>query len=109
VLTGKYRPGAAPPAGSRATDPDSNTFINPLLQPPVLEAVDRLRPIAEELGVSMAQLALAWTLRVPNVASAIIGATRVEQVEDNAAASEVRLDEEVLERIDQALEGVVQR
>lgn len=109
VLTGKYRSGAAPPAGSRATDPDSNALMDRLLQPPVLEAVHRLRPIAEELGVSMAQLALAWTLRVPNVASAIIGATRVEQVEDNAAASEVRLDEEVLEQIDQALEGVVQR
>jgi voltage-dependent potassium channel beta subunit len=107
VLTGKYRSGAAPPEGSRATDPASNAFMPALLQPETLRAVDRLRPIAEELGLSMAQLALAWTLRLPNVASAIIGATRVEQVEDNAAASGVRLEEDVLGRIDEALEGVV--
>nr|MBA2245575.1 aldo/keto reductase [Gemmatimonadota bacterium] len=68
---------------------------------------DRLRPIAEELELSMAQLALAWALRLPGISSAIIGATRVEQVEDNAAASGVRLNEETLARIDEVMEGVV--
>jgi voltage-dependent potassium channel beta subunit len=109
VLTGKYRPGAELPEGSRATDPSSNTFMEPLLQQPVLEAVDRLRPIAEEVGVTLAQLAIAWVLRLPNVSSAIVGSTRVEQVEGNAAASGVKLGDDVLARIDQALEGVVRR
>jgi aryl-alcohol dehydrogenase-like predicted oxidoreductase len=109
VLTGKYRPGAPPPQGSRATDPASNAFMEPLLQQPVLEAVERLRPIADELGISLAQLAVAWVLRQSNVSSAIVGATRVEQVESNAAASGVRLEEGVLARIDEALAGVVRR
>jgi aryl-alcohol dehydrogenase-like predicted oxidoreductase len=109
VLTGKYRPGAAPPQGSRATDPESNTFMEPLLQQPVLEAVDRLRPIAQELGVSLAQLAIAWVLRLPNVSSAIVGATKVEQVEGNAAASGVKLGDDVLARIDEALAGAFRR
>jgi aryl-alcohol dehydrogenase-like predicted oxidoreductase len=83
--------------------------MEPLLQPPVLEAVDRLRPIADEAGITLAQLALAWVLRQPNVASAIVGATRVEQVETNAAASGVRLDPGALRRIDEALGDVVRR
>jgi aryl-alcohol dehydrogenase-like predicted oxidoreductase len=103
VLTGKYRPGAPLPEGTRAADPTSNTFMEPLLQRPVLEAVDRLRPIAAEVGVALPQLALAWVLRIPSVASAIVGATRVEQVEANAAASGVHLDDDVLRRIDEAL------
>jgi aryl-alcohol dehydrogenase-like predicted oxidoreductase len=69
----------------------------------LLERVQRLRPIADELGLSMAQLALAWVLREPNVASAIIGASRPEQVEDNAAASGVELDRQTLQRIDEIL------
>jgi aryl-alcohol dehydrogenase-like predicted oxidoreductase len=73
----------------------------------VLERVQRLRPIADELGLTMAQLALAWTLRLPGISSAIVGATRVQQVDDNAAASGVHLSDEVLERIDAALDGVV--
>ncbi|CAN5349880.1 aldo/keto reductase family protein [soil metagenome] len=107
VLTGKYRPGEPPPRGSRATDEKSNQFLSWQLQDGVLQAVDRLRPIAEELELSMAQLALAWALRLPGISSAIIGATRVEQVEDNAAASGVRLNEETLARIDEVMEGVV--
>ena len=109
VLTGKYRADAPLPENTRAADPTSNNFMEPLLQRPVLEAVDRLRPIADELGISVAQLALAWVLRQPNVASAIVGATRVEQVETNAAASGVQLDSGVLARIEGALEGVVRR
>lgn len=106
VLTGKYRPGAPPPQGSRATDPGSNTFMQWLLEDEVLKAVDRLRPIADEVGVSMAQLALAWVLGRPGISSAIVGATRPEQVEENAAASGVRLPAGVLERIDAELRGV---
>ena len=109
VLTGKYRPGAPLPENTRAADSTSNNFMEPLLQPPVLEAVDRLRPIADEAGISLAQLALAWVLRQPNVSSAIVGATRVEQVETNAAASGVKLDADALRRIDEALADVVRR
>jgi aryl-alcohol dehydrogenase-like predicted oxidoreductase len=109
VLTGKYRADSPLPENTRATDSTSNTFMEPLLQRPVLEAVDRLRPIADEAGISVAQLALAWVLRQPNVASAIVGATRVEQVETNAAAAGVRLDDGVLARIDEALGGVIRR
>ncbi|MDB4951466.1 MAG: aldo/keto reductase [Gemmatimonadetes bacterium] len=107
VLTGKYRPDAPPPQGTRATDPTQNMFMEPLLQRFVLEAVERLRPIAADLGITLPQLALAWVLRQPNVSSAIVGATRVEQVEGNAAASGVKLDAGVLERIDTALKGAV--
>jgi aryl-alcohol dehydrogenase-like predicted oxidoreductase len=106
VLTGKYRPGQAPPAGSRASDDASNMFMEGLMRDEVLSAVQRLRPIADELELSVAQLALAWTLRLPNVASAIVGASRPQQVDDNTAASGVRLDDEVLARIDRALNGV---
>ncbi|HYW08438.1 MAG TPA: aldo/keto reductase family protein [Longimicrobium sp.] len=109
VLTGKYRPGTPLPEGTRAADPTQNMYMEALLQPPVLEAVERLRPIADGAGVSIAQLALAWTLRLPNVASAIVGATRVEQVESNAAASGILLDDDTLARIDAALEGVIRR
>jgi aryl-alcohol dehydrogenase-like predicted oxidoreductase len=101
VLTGKYTPGEQPPEGSRATSKGMNYFFD--YDDRVLERVQGLRPIADELGISMAQLALAWVLRVPYVASAIIGASRPEQVEENAAASGIELDEETLERIDEVL------
>jgi len=108
VLTGKYKPGEAPPPDSRAADESSNWGgVNRFLTEETLEAVQRLQPIAEGLGISLAQLALAWVLREPNVASAIIGATRPEQVEQNAAASGVDLDDETLAAIDEALAGVV--
>jgi 1-deoxyxylulose-5-phosphate synthase len=105
VLTGKYAPGSPPPQGSRMTNERMNYFMD--YDDEVLERVQRLRPIAEEHGLSMAQLALAWVLREPNVASAIIGASKPEQVEDNVRATGVTLDDETLERIDDALAGSV--
>jgi len=87
VLTGKYLPGAPPPPDSRATSDEMNGFIDRLMQPSVLEAVQRLKPLAGEAGLSLGQFALAWVLKEPNVASAIIGASRPAQVEENAAAS----------------------
>ena len=103
VLTGKYKPGEAPPSDSRAAHERMNYFMDRAGDQELLERVQRLKPLAEELGLSMAQLALAWVLRQPNVASAIIGATRPEQVEDNAGASGVELDESTLARIDEIL------
>jgi aryl-alcohol dehydrogenase-like predicted oxidoreductase len=109
VLTGKYRPGEAPEQGTRAADPESNRFMRELMNEEVLSAVDRLRPLASEAGLSMSQLALAWVLRQDNVSSAIIGASRPEQVEDNAAAAGVRLSPDVASEIDGVLKGVIQR
>jgi aryl-alcohol dehydrogenase-like predicted oxidoreductase len=109
VLTGKYLPGQPPPSGSRATSESMSAFIDQLIAPPVLEAVQRLVPIAEQAGLSMPQLALAWVLRQRNVASAIVGATRPEQVHANASASGIELDTDTLAAIDAALDGVVVR
>ncbi|MCW2969766.1 MAG: aldo/keto reductase [Solirubrobacterales bacterium] len=109
VLTGKYQPGEPPPPGTRATSESMGGFIGRLMEPRVLEAVQRLRPIAEGAGLTMAQLALAWVLRQPNVASAIVGATRPEQVHANASASAVVLGEDTLAAIDEALGDVVVR
>jgi 1-deoxyxylulose-5-phosphate synthase len=106
VLTGKYRPGSPPPAGSRATSTAMNRFIGELLNNRTLEAVERLRPIADGAGLTMSQLALAWVLRQDNVAAAIIGATRPEQVHENARAAGLRMSADTLEAIDAALEGV---
>jgi 1-deoxyxylulose-5-phosphate synthase len=92
-----------PPAGTRATSDTMGGFMERARNPILLERVQRLRPVADELGLSMAQLALAWVLREDNVASAIIGASRPEQVEDNAAASGVELDAATLARIDEIL------
>jgi aryl-alcohol dehydrogenase-like predicted oxidoreductase len=103
ILTGKYKPGEPPPSDSRAAHERMNYFMDRAGEQALLERVQRLRPLAEELGLSMAQLALAWVLREENVASAIIGATRPEQVEDNAAASGVELDAATLGRIDDIL------
>ena len=108
ALTGKYTPGAPPPPGSRAADPAMGRWMGRFRSDEVLTAVQRLRPIAEGLGLSMAQLALAWVLQEPNVASAIVGASRPEQVGDNAAASGVSLDQGTMAAVDQALEGVIQ-
>ncbi len=109
VLTGKYKPGEAPPAGSRATDETGGKFISRMLEDRVLERVQRLRPIADDCGLSMAQLAIAWVLQNGNVAAAIIGATRPEQVTENVKAVGVELDAEVLRRIDEVLGDVVER
>jgi aryl-alcohol dehydrogenase-like predicted oxidoreductase len=105
VLTGKYEPGQAPAADSRAASEATGGYMRRLLTRPVLEAVQRLRPVAEEAGLTMAQLALAWVLREPNVASAITGASRPEQVRENAAAAGVRLTPDTLAAIDAALDG----
>lgn len=109
VLTGKYRPGEQPPPDSRAASESMSGFIDRLMDDSVLEAVQRLRPVAEGAGLTMAQLALAWVLRQPNVASAIVGASRPEQVRENAAASGVTLDESTLVAIDDALSDVAVR
>ena len=106
VLTGKYSPGDAPDEGTRAADPESNVFMQQLMNEGVLSAVDGLRSVASDVGLSMPQLALAWVLRQENVSSAIIGASRPEQVEDNAAASDVQLSADTLSEIDRILGGV---
>ena len=104
VLTGKYKPGQPPPAGSRATSKEMNYFFDDrLLSEQLLAQVQEVAGIAKELGISTAQLALAWVLREPNVASAIVGASRPQQVEDNAAASGIDLDGATLARIDEIL------
>jgi aryl-alcohol dehydrogenase-like predicted oxidoreductase len=109
ILTGKYRPGDAPAEGTRAADPESNRFMQQLMNEEVLSAVDALRSVASEAGLSMPQLALAWVLRLENVSSAIIGASRPEQVDDNAAASGVELSADMISEIDGILNGVTQR
>jgi len=107
VLTGKYRPGEPPPADSRAASESMGGFIDRLIEPRVLEAVQRLPAIAEAAGLTMVQLALAWVLRQQNVASAIVGASRPEQVRANASASGVKLSAHTLAAIDEALGDVV--
>jgi aryl-alcohol dehydrogenase-like predicted oxidoreductase len=103
VLTGKYLPGAAAPAGSRATDASGSAFIKGYLTDDILARVQQLRPLAEQAGLTLAQMAVAWTLQNPNVSAAIVGATRPEQVRENVRASGVRLDHEVMRRIDDIL------
>jgi aryl-alcohol dehydrogenase-like predicted oxidoreductase len=108
VLTGKYKPGQPHPAGSRATDAMGGAnMISAWLRDDVLNAVAKLEPIAAEADLSMAQLAIAWVLQNPNVSSAIIGASRPEQVTDNAAAAGVTLEPAILKAIDDALGDVV--
>ncbi len=104
VLTGKYRPGDAVPGDSRAANAAMNTaFRQNWLEPPVLQAVARLRPLADEAGLSPAQFALAWVLREPNVASAIVGASRPEQLDDNARAADAVVDPSLFARADRIL------
>ena len=107
ALTGKYQPGAPPPPGSRAAGPSGDRWMGRWRDEKVLTAVEGLRPVAGRLGVSMAQLALAWVLRVPNVASAIVGASHPGQLDDNVGALGVELDEQALAETDSALAGVV--
>jgi aryl-alcohol dehydrogenase-like predicted oxidoreductase len=109
VLSGKYSPGAPPPANTRATDPGGSRFMRELLTDEVLTAVQGLRPLAADAGLSMAQLAVAWTLQNPNVSAAIVGATRPEQVHENVKAAGVRLDAGLMRRIDEVLGGLVVR
>jgi voltage-dependent potassium channel beta subunit len=103
VLTGKYLPGAAPPAGSRATDERGSGFVTSYLTDEILNKVQLLKPVADQAGLTLAQLAVAWTLQNPAVSAAIIGATRPEQVHENAVSSGVQLDPEILKQIDAVL------
>jgi aryl-alcohol dehydrogenase-like predicted oxidoreductase len=107
VLTGKYDPDQPPPAGTRATSEEMGGFIQRLMQPDLLRAVRKLKPIAEEAGLTLPQFALAWVLREPNVASAIIGASRPEQVLENAHASGLVVDTRLFQQaeaiIDEAM------
>ncbi len=103
ALTGKYKPGTPPPEGSRATSSQMGSMMGNWLDEDVLETVQRLVPVSERLGLTMAQLALAWVLREENVASAIVGASRPEQVRDNASASGLELDAATLAEIDSIL------
>jgi len=110
VLTGKYKPGAEPPAGSRATDQLSGArFISRWMNDEVLTAVSGLPALAAEAGLSPAQLAVAWVLQNPNVSAAIVGATRPEQVKDNVGAAGVRLEADLIHKIDELLAGVITR
>ncbi len=109
VLTGKYEPGAEPPEGSRATDDRGGAdMIARWMKDDILEGVQRLRPVADDLGISMGQLALAWVLKNDNVASAIVGASRPEQIAENAAAVDIELDDEAMRRIEEAVGGLAE-
>ncbi|WP_345800659.1 aldo/keto reductase family protein [Microbacterium sp. AZCO] len=110
VLSGKYLPGQPVPEGSRATDEKSGAqFISRLLRDDVLEAVQKLKPIASDAGLTMPQLAIAWVLQNPNVSAALVGASRPEQIADNVKASGVKLDADTMAAIDEALGGVAER
>ncbi|MFB6707995.1 aldo/keto reductase family protein [Streptomyces sp. NPDC056333] len=110
VLTGKYKPGAQPPAGSRATDDKGGaSFVAGWLRDDVLERVRQLGPLADQAGLSLAQLAVAWVLQNPNVSAAIIGASRPEQVTENVRAAGVKFDADLLKAIDDVLDPVVER
>ncbi|MFC4007754.1 aldo/keto reductase family protein [Nonomuraea purpurea] len=109
VLTGKYLPGQQPPEGSRATDKGGSAMIARFMRDDVLTRVQELKPVASDLGLSMAQLAIAWVLQNQNVSSAIVGASRPEQVRDNVKAAGVKLDESVMGRIDEILGDIVER
>jgi aryl-alcohol dehydrogenase-like predicted oxidoreductase len=108
VLTGKYTKGQVPPPDSRAASRRMGAFVGRFLTDEVLDAVERLRVVADEAGLTMAQLALAWVLRTDTVASAIVGASRPSQLEDNCAAAGRHLDAEVLAAVDKAVAGVLE-
>ena len=110
VLTGKYKPGAKPPAGSRATDKKSGAgMISRWMRDEVLEAVQKLQPVADSVGLTMSQLAIAWVLQNDNVSSAIMGATKPSQVKENVKASGVKLNASVMKAIDSALGTLPER
>jgi aryl-alcohol dehydrogenase-like predicted oxidoreductase len=110
VLTGKYVPGEPHPEGSRATDDKGGAdMISRWMQDDVLERVQQLRPIADQAGLTMAQLAVAWVLQNDNVSCAIVGASRPDQVSDNARAAGVRLDADTMKAIDEVIDPVVIR
>ncbi|MEK7292504.1 MAG: aldo/keto reductase family protein [Actinomycetota bacterium] len=108
ILTGKYLPGQPPPEGSRATDELSGkNFISRWMTDDVLTKVQKLRPLADQAGLTMAQLGVAWVLQNTNVASAIVGATKPEQLDDNVKAAKVKLDATLMKAVDDALDGVI--
>ena len=110
VLTGKYLPGQAPPEGSRAADDKGGAdMIKRFMNDDVLTRVQALKPVADEAGLTMAQLAVAWVLQNPNVAAALVGASRPEQVGENVKASGVKLEADLMARIDEVLGGIVER
>ena len=110
VLTGKYLPGKKAPAGSRATSKGSGAnMIKGWMRDEVLESVQKLRPIADQVGLSMSQLAIAWVLQNPNVSSAIMGATKPKQVRENVKAAGVKLDTQIMKAIDEALGSLPER
>lgn len=107
VLTGKYQPGQQPQQGTRAANSQLNMFMSDLMSDKTLTAVQNLQKLAQQGGYTLSQLALAWVLRQPNVSSAIIGASRPEQVEENVKASEITLSQDMLQGIDEILSDVV--
>ena len=108
VLTGKYSPDAPPPQGSRATSDEMGGWMDRLLRRETLEAVQKLKPLAAEAGLSLAQFALAWVLREPNIASAIVGASRPEQLEDNVGASGAKVDPALFEQAERIVGQALQ-
>jgi aryl-alcohol dehydrogenase-like predicted oxidoreductase len=108
VLTGKYAPNAPPPANTRATSTAMSGFMSSWLRPELLSAVEQLKPIAREAKATMSQFALAWVLREPNVASAIVGASKPEQLDDNVVASDLKIDPALFRKAEQIVSSVVQ-
>ena len=106
VLSGKYTPGQPLPAGTRATSDEMGTMMQSWLRPEVLEVVQKLKPLAQEAGCTLSQFALAWVLREPNVASAIVGASRPEQLDENAAASGLAIDPALFVRAEEVVAGL---
>ncbi|MEY3624872.1 MAG: hypothetical protein RL696_253 [Actinomycetota bacterium] len=109
VLTGKYLPGVPAPAGSRAADPELSSIIEKFMSDETLTAVQKLKPLAEELGVNMAQFAIAWVLQNPNVAGAIVGASKPEQIISNIEASGVEIPAEIMAKVDEVLGELIER
>ena len=107
VLTGKYEPGVTPPVDTRAGSEAMGGFIGNWMRTEVLQAVQQLKPLAKQAGITMSQFALAWILREPNVASAIVGASKPEQIEENARASGLTVDPQLFARADEALRPVL--
>jgi aryl-alcohol dehydrogenase-like predicted oxidoreductase len=109
VLTGKYRPGIQPAEGTRASDPETSSFLEKFMTDKTLSRIQKLKPIAEELDLTMAQLSLAWTLQNPNVTSAIVGARTPEQIQSNLAANDVEIPKPVMKKIDEILDDSIVR
>ncbi|MEY4409775.1 MAG: hypothetical protein RLZ99_248 [Actinomycetota bacterium] len=109
VLTGKYLPGQPAPAGSRAADPDLSGIIEKFMSDATLTKVQGLKPLADELGITMAQFAIAWVLQNKNVAAAIVGASKPEQITSNLEASGVVIPAEIMAKVDQVLDDVIER